>query len=213
MSLSFKELLEISAKTHGHMCPGQVLGVRMGMLGLALLGFEAPLDDANIKKVIIFVEIDRCAADALTSTTGVKLGRRSLKFKDYGLMAATFVNLADNRAYRVAVRENCREKASMMLPEELNAVQREIKAYSLLSADDLFKVEEVVVKIKPEDLPGFHQDKKICEQCGAMIRHRRDVRVDGRSLCRICAGGAYFDHVSVVNNPDRFDPLSSGGRP
>ena len=111
------------------MCAGQVLGVRMGMLGLSLLGFEAPLNDRDIKKVVIFVEIDRCAADALTTVTGVKLGRRSLKFKDYGLMAATFLRLTDGKAYRVEVREDCRALAEGLHPEIPDVREREQCAY------------------------------------------------------------------------------------
>ena len=207
MDNSFEKLLDLSAKAHGHMCAGQVLGVRMGMLGLSLLGFEAPLNNRDIKKVVIYVEIDRCAADALTTVTGVKLGRRSLKFKDYGLMAATFLRLTDGKAYRISVREDCRDKAAAMLPEIDQAPAREIQAYRGMSADDLFRVSEVKVDLKPEDVPGARMEKVICDRCGAMIRHRREIMRDGQALCSVCAGQAYFVTISELDGMAGCDPV------
>ncbi len=198
----FQELLARSAQAHGHLCPGQVLGVRMAMLGLALLGYKAPLNNSNIKKVIVFVEIDRCAADAIAITTGVKLGRRSLKFKDYGLMAATFVNLPDGRAFRVAVREDCRDKALQYVSGISNQHQREIEAYQRMTLSELFTVTAVKVNIPPEDLPGASLPKVRCAVCGTTIRHKREVEVKGRLLCRVCAGGAYFEPVKLIEDKD-----------
>ena len=207
MENSFQELLQQSVAAHGHLCPGQVLGVRMGMLGLAMLGYKAPLDNTNIKKVLVYVEIDRCAADALVSSTGVKLGRRSLKFKDYGLMAATFYHLPDKRAIRIAVREDCREKAALMAPHILQPHLREVEVYQKLAASDLFTAEEVSMDIKPEDLPGFSQDKTICQGCGAVIRHRRFVEKEGKTLCKVCAGEAYFRKIGPITGLDDLDPV------
>jgi len=184
------------------MCPGQVLGVRMAILGLSLLGYEAPLNDTNIKKVIVYVEIDRCAADAIATTTGVKLGRRSLKFKDYGLMAATFVNLPDGRAFRVAVRDDCREKAVKYAPSVLDRHERETEAYQQMPLSELFTVTVVRVEIPQEDLPGVSCGKIICEQCGTEVRHKRTVEKNGRLLCRVCAGSAYFKTIKPVENLD-----------
>src|SRR5574340_679926 len=97
----FEELLSGSVAAHGHLCPGQIVGVRMGLLGLRLLGFEAPPSYPQLKKLIVFVEMDRCTGDAVAYVTNAKLGRRSLKFVDYGIMAATFINLEANKAYRL----------------------------------------------------------------------------------------------------------------
>jgi len=207
MTRTFEELLAESAAAHGHLCAGQVLGVRMALLGLTLLGYQAPLDKNSVKKVVIFVEIDRCAADALTVAAGVRLGRRSLKFKDFGLMAATFVNLPDGRAYRVSVREECRAKAAELFGHVLEQRDREIEAYKVLPADDLFKVETVVVNLRPEDLPGWQGPKAVCGKCGAMIRHRREVRSNGLVLCQACAGGAYFTKGSVLSGLNDLDPV------
>ncbi len=102
---SFEVLLKESADAHGHLCPGQVVGVRMAMLGCRLIGLDEPTRRDQIKKLIVFVEMDRCTADAVSYVTGVKLGRRSLKFMDYGIMAATFLNLETQKAYRVVSTE------------------------------------------------------------------------------------------------------------
>ena len=207
---SFEEILDLCAKAHGHMCPGQVLGARMAILGLALLGLEAPLNGRDIKKVIIFVEIDRCAADALGTATGVKLGRRSLKFMDYGLMAATFIHLEGGRAYRVAVREDCRVKAAELRPDIEDAHAREQVVYRTMPASDLFTVESVKVELKPEDMPGYSNGKAVCDSCGTVVRHRREVYRDGQCLCPVCAGGAYFESINPVDGIDKMDPVCPG---
>jgi formylmethanofuran dehydrogenase subunit E len=194
----FQELLSRSVAYHGHLCPGQVLGVRLAMLGGALLGYDLPLGKIEIKKVVVFVEIDQCAADAIAVAVGVKLGRRSLKFKDYGLMAATFVNLPDGRAFRVAVREDCRARAGRYAPGLPEGAEREIQAYQVMPAAELFTAARVKVELRPEDLPGVHSLKAVCESCGALIRNRREVFSTGRTLCRVCAGDAYFTSLGPV---------------
>ena len=105
----FNRLLEASAEAHGHLCPGQVVGVRMAMLGCRLIGLNDPRCRDQIKKLLVYVEMDRCTADAVAFVTGVKLGRRSLKFMDYGIMAATFVNLEKQSAYRIISTEEARD--------------------------------------------------------------------------------------------------------
>lgn len=183
----------------------------MTILGLSLLGYEAPLDNVNIKKVVIYLEIDRCAADAIASVSGVKLGRRSLKFKDYGIMAATFVNLPDKRAFRVCVNDECRSLVQYYAPEGLNKVQSEIEAYKRMPAGCLFKVEEVSVDIRPEDIPGHNRDKVQCDICGVTIRHRREVIKNNRTLCTVCAGNAYFKSLQHVQDVNSLDPVIGKG--
>ena len=108
---NFEVLLKSSAQAHGHLCPGQVVGVRMAILGCRLIDLDEPRRHDQIKKLIVYVEMDRCTADAVAHVTGVKLGRRSLKFMDYGIMAATFVNLDTGRAFRVISTEEARDLA------------------------------------------------------------------------------------------------------
>jgi len=191
----FQALLSRSVSFHGHLCPGQVLGVRLAMVGGALLGYDLPLGPTDIKKVVVFVEVDRCAADAIAMAVGVKLGRRSLKFRDFGLMAATFINLPDGRAFRVMVKEDCRARAGRYVPSLPEGTERELHAYQVMPTSELFTVERVQVDLRPEDLPGVHSLKATCENCGAMIRNRREVVIEGRTLCRVCAGEAYFTRL------------------
>src|SRR4030067_638283 len=150
---NFEELLNESAKTHGHLCPGQVLGVRMSMLGLGEIGIEDP-KGKDRKNLIVFVEMDRCAADAVQSVTGCSLGHRTMKFMDYGKMAATFLNLKTNKAVRVIAKEDSRQKVKEYFPDIDNKCEAQLEAYKVRPDDELFVVMEVTVKINPEDLPG-----------------------------------------------------------
>jgi formylmethanofuran dehydrogenase subunit E len=109
--VKLQELLDESVRLHGHLCPGQVLGVRMAMLGLNEIGIADP-KGTDRKNLIVFVEMDRCATDAIQSVTGCSLGHRTMKFLDYGKMAATFLNLKTQKAARIVAREESREKAA-----------------------------------------------------------------------------------------------------
>src|SRR5512134_463242 len=102
--MNFESLLNESVKIHGHLCPGQVLGVKMSMLGLREIGITDP-KGKDRKSIIVFVEMDRCATDAVQSVTGCSLGHRTMKFMDYGKMAATFVNPKTKKAVRVVAKE------------------------------------------------------------------------------------------------------------
>src|SRR6266852_489345 len=133
------ELLERAEQSHGHMCAGQVLGVRMAMLGCRAVGVEDPLG-ADRKNLIVFVEIDRCAADAVNSVTGCRLGKRTLKFFDYGKLAATFLNVKTDEAVRVVALDSSREAADCAFPELEDRYERQRRAYKLLPDDDVFKV-------------------------------------------------------------------------
>ena len=115
---TFEELLAGSVAAHGHLCPGQIVGVRMALLGLRLLDFEAPPTYPQLKQLIVFIEMDRCTGDAVAYVTNAKLGRRSFKFVDYGIMAATFMNLETGRAFRIISTEESRELAPSMRPGE-----------------------------------------------------------------------------------------------
>jgi len=143
--------LALAGQSHGHMCPGQVLGIRMAMLGLGSIGIDDPVKDR--KRLLTFVEIDRCATDAVSLVTGCRLGKRSLKFLDYGKVAATFVNVETGRAVRVVARDDSRAKAKAMFPALTDSSQAQLEAYKLMENEDLFNLEAVRVKLKPEDLP------------------------------------------------------------
>ncbi len=188
---SLDEYLTLAAATHGHICPGQVLGVRMAMLGLRELGMDDP---ARFRaRLVTFVEIDRCAADAVSLVTGCRLGKRSLKFMDYGKVAATFADLETRRAVRVVAREDSRLRAKRMFAELGDEHRRQLEAYKALPDAELFMIQPVRVHLKPEDLPGRPGARVVCEACGETVNDARERRSHGRILCRSCAGEGYYE--------------------
>jgi formylmethanofuran dehydrogenase subunit E len=188
----FQTLLEGSVEAHGHLCPGQIVGVRMAMLGCRLIGLDEPRRHEQIKKLIVYIEMDRCTADAVTHVTGVKLGRRSLKFADYGIMAATFVNLESHKAYRILSTEASRDLAPLYAPGVAGEQQQQMEGYLQMPDSALFRVQQVRVAINAFDLPGPTRSKVSCGRCGQVVRDHREVIVDGTPLCKPCANGAYF---------------------
>ena len=198
----FKSLLKSSAAAHGHLCPGQVVGVRMAMLGCRLIGLDEPRRHDQIKKLIVYVEMDRCTADAVAHVTGAKLGRRSLKFMDYGIMAATFVNLETEKAFRVVSTEEARDLARLYAPEISGKYAQQLEAYKRMPDNVLFRVQQVQVAINEFDMPGPTRRKVVCAQCGQMVRDHREVFKDGLSYCRPCAKGAYFSDAREISRPD-----------
>jgi formylmethanofuran dehydrogenase subunit E len=186
-------LLQESVRTHGHICPGQVLGVKMSMLGLGEIGITDP-KGKDRRSIIVFVEMDRCATDAVQSVTGCSLGHRTMKFMDYGKMAATFLNLKTGRAVRVIAKEESRQNAKEYLPELGNKYEAQLEAYKIMPDDELFDVMEVHVKINPEDMPGRPIRRIRCDSCGEYVQDLREVYKDGKVLCRPCADSGYYAH-------------------
>jgi formylmethanofuran dehydrogenase subunit E len=199
---NFEDLLASSAKAHGHLCPGQVVGVRMAMLGCRLIGLEDPGEHSQIKKLLVYVEMDRCTADAIAHVTSVKLGRRSLKFADYGIMAATFLNVETGSAFRVLSTEEARDLVALYAPGFMSKAGQQLEAYQRMPDSVLFRVQRVRVPIKDWDLPGPTRYKATCSRCGQVVRDRREVLVNGEVLCQPCAHGAYFKDAQEVIWPD-----------
>ncbi|MEK6324392.1 MAG: FmdE family protein [Acidobacteriota bacterium] len=191
---TLEELLQRAEQSHGHMCAGQVLGVRMAMLGCQVVGIANPRG-ADRKSLIAFVEIDRCAADAVNTVTGCRLGKRTLKFLDYGKLAATFLNVKTGEAVRVVALDSSREAADCAFPEIESKYERQLRAYKLLPDEELFKVERVRVSLPAQDQPGRPVSRVQCDECGEGINDRREVARDGRTLCRACAGEAYYTRL------------------
>ena len=189
---SLAEYLELAATAHGHICAGQVLGVRLAMLGLKELGIEDPI--AERKRLVTYVEIDRCVTDAVALVANCRLGKRALKFRDWGKVAATFCDLQTGRAVRIAAKESSKQAAKELFPE-LPKEEGQQKAYAQLPDNVLFSKEWVKVDIQPEDLPGFKGPRVVCAQCGEGINFNRQVVRDGRTLCRACAGERYYSAV------------------
>jgi formylmethanofuran dehydrogenase subunit E len=177
---------------HGHLCAGQVLGVRLAMAGLVRLGIDDPRG-ADRKRLITYVEIDRCATDAIAVVTGCRLGKRALKFRDWGKMAATFVDLRSGQAIRVAAKESSKEAARRLHPEIESRNQQQMLAYRELPDEQLFLFQNVHVEVGPEDLPGYKGERIVCADCGEGINFRREIIRDGKALCRACAGEGYYE--------------------
>ena len=193
--LPLDEYLREAEIAHGHLCAGQVLGVRLAMLGLRKLGIDDPRGKDR-KRLVTFVEIDRCATDAIAVVTGCRLGKRALKFRDWGKMAATFVDLPSGNAFRVAARESSKELARSMHPELESKNQQQMLAYREMTDDQLFDVQRVRVELPPEELPGYKAGRVVCAACGEGINFRRELLRDGRTLCRACAGESYYGVIS-----------------
>jgi formylmethanofuran dehydrogenase subunit E len=183
---SLDQLLEKAKIAHGHLCAGQVLGVRMALLGIAELGISDPLG-ADRKRLATFVEIDRCATDAIGMVTGCRLGKRTLKFKDWGKMAATFVDLVADQGVRVVALEGSRDLARELYPHLETKSLQQMQAYRELPDSQLFRIEKVHVHVDPAELPGYKAERVICEQCGEGVNFGRYDEAGGKRLCFSCA--------------------------
>jgi formylmethanofuran dehydrogenase subunit E len=187
---SLEEYLALAEAAHGHICAGQVLGVRLAMMGMSELGIVDPI--AERKRLVTYVEIDRCVTDAVALVANCRLGKRALKFLDWGKVAATFVDLQTGRAVRISAREDSKERARAMFPD-LEKEEAQQQAYRVLPDAALFDRRWVRVTVPPEDLPGFKGPRVVCAECGEGINFKREVAVNGRTLCRACAGHRYYD--------------------
>jgi len=187
------EYLIEAEKNHGHMCPGQVLGVRMAMLGCQLVGIEEPKVG---KRLIVFVEIDRCAADAINTVTGCRLGKRTLKYRDFGKLAATFLNTETNQAVRVVALEHSRELAKQLFGHLPTKKEQQMEAYKTLSEERLFSWRRVRVNLPEADRPGHPLARVMCDECGEGVNDHREVTRGGRTLCLACAGERYYEELS-----------------
>ena len=196
------ELLQEAERAHGHLCAGQVLGVRMAMLALERLGIGDPrarlLADGSLnpdrKRLVTFVEIDRCATDAIGVVTGCRVGKRALKLRDWGKMAATFVDLNAKlgedsyKGLRVVALESSKRRAKELYPElEKNAQQ--MKAYRKLPDTALFSAQWVRVPLPPSEFPGYKGERVACARCGEGVNFDRFMERGGERVCLACADG------------------------
>ncbi|MGC2695583.1 MAG: FmdE family protein [Candidatus Angelobacter sp.] len=191
---TLQEYLDDAAVAHGHLCAGQVLGVRMAMLGLKKLGLEDP-QGKDRKRIVTFVEIDRCATDAVMVVTGCRLGKRALKFRDWGKVAATFVDVETGKAVRIAARESSKALAKSMHPEIENKNEQQMLAYREMPDEQLFQAQWVHVELPPEEFPGYKGERIVCAHCGEGINFKREVRLGSKVLCRACAGERYYEPI------------------
>ena len=191
---TFEEYIALAEQAHGHLCAGQILGVRMALCGLRHLRIDDPTG-ADRKRLVTFVEIDRCATDAISVVTGCRLGKRALKFRDFGKMAATFCDLRDDRSVRVVALESSKDRARELYPAIDKKNEQQMLAYREMPDDELFSTEWVRVQLGPEEMPGYKAGRITCEQCGEGINFHRQVVQAGRTLCKACAGERYYESI------------------
>ncbi len=194
------DLLRDAELAHGHLCAGQILGVRMAMLACARLGVHDPRSrqSPDRKRLVTFVEIDRCATDAIAVVTGCRVGKRALKLRDWGKMAATFLDLArplparadHYEALRIVARESSKDRARELFPEITDKNQQQMHAYRELPDEDLFAEQWVSVALPPSEFPGYRGARVSCSACGEGINFDRFQLVDDKPLCRGCADPA-----------------------
>src|SRR6202163_1204106 len=137
MLKSLSEYEALAEQAHGHLCAGQILGLRMALYGVKLLGLEDPAGTQR-KRLVTFVEIDRCMTDAIPVVTGCRLGKRALKFRDFGKVAATFCDLQTGRSVRVAAKESSKARARELFPEIADKNSQQMKAYREMPESELF---------------------------------------------------------------------------
>jgi formylmethanofuran dehydrogenase subunit E len=193
---TFDELLREAEVAHGHLCAGQILGVRLAMLGCLRLGIDDPKGTGR-KRLVTFIEIDRCATDAIGVVTGCRLGKRAIKFRDWGKMAATFVDLGSPlapegdtpvyKAVRIAALESSKQRARDLYPHIENKNQQQMLAYREMPDAELFSEEWVAVPIHPREMPGYKSARIACAVCGEGINYDREIRRDEKILCEACA--------------------------
>jgi formylmethanofuran dehydrogenase subunit E len=181
------DLLAEAVAFHGHLCPGQVLGVRMTLAGCRELSLPDPRRAG--KRLVVFVEIDRCATDAVEVLTGTSLGKGTLRHADYGKMAATFVDTARGAAVRVGVRDEARVLAPRYAPGIADRREAQSVAYRLMPETELLRVEPVVVDAAWLER---RRERATCAGCGEGVTYGRAVHRGARDYCRPCAGEGYY---------------------
>jgi formylmethanofuran dehydrogenase subunit E len=198
--MRLQELLAVSASRHSHLCPRQVLGVRMGLAGGEALGMQLPHRD---KGLLIIIETDGCFADGIEAATGCTLGHRTLRVEDYGKVAATFIQVNSGHAVRLAPRQDVRQRAFLYAPAQLSNnfnlnYIAQLYGYQSMPSAELFSFQEIVLAVSVRDLvsrPGLRVN---CDACGEEIINQRQVQVGERLLCRACAGPAYYQAALAV---------------
>lgn len=195
-----QELLQQTAALHHHLCPRQVLGVRMGLFAGELLGLEVP---QTRKRLLTIMETDGCGADGVAVATNCWVGRRTMRIIDYGKMAATFIDVRTEAAIRIAPHPQARAAAVALAPQTPNRWQAYLEAYQVLPEAQLFQYREVKVLQDVREILSYAGRRAICAECGEEVINEREVEQDGRTLCRACAGTAYY--VTVIFQKQTVD--------
>ncbi len=192
--MNIQPLLEKSARDHSHLCPRQILGVRLGLAGLTALGFEAPPDK---KQLLVITETDGCFVDGLSAATNCTVGHRTLRVEDYGKAAAVFADVKTGRAVRVAPALDIRERALAYHCNEPRPYFAQMEAYKIMPDCEMFSVIEVRLIASIESILSRPGLRVYCDQCGEEIMNGREVRQSDRNLCLACVGKSYYQAASL----------------
>jgi formylmethanofuran dehydrogenase subunit E len=187
--MNIQHLLDKSARDHSHLCPRQILGVRLGLAGMKALGFDVPPDK---KRLLLITETDGCFADGISAATNCTVGHRTLRVEDYGKVAAVFVNVKTGYAIRVAPVIDIRQRACHFAPNESRHYFAQMQAYQTMPDDKMFTVQQVALSTSIEasvSRPGMRVN---CDVCGEEIMNKREIHQNGFTLCRACAGNSYY---------------------
>lgn len=193
--MKLSDLLQKSAQHHSHLCPRQILGVRLGLLGMKALGFDSP---PPRKRLLVIVESDGCFADGITAATDCTVGHRTLRVEDYGKTAAVFVDIVTGQAVRVAPARDVRQKAYAYAPDEPRRYFAQMQAYQVMPDDEMFTVTPVALNTPIEAIVSLPDMRVTCDLCGEEIINERDVRENGQTLCQPCARGGYYRTCSLA---------------
>ena len=189
MSLCISDLLQQSSARHDHLCPRQVLGVRIGLAGLTTLGLESPI---NKSTALIIIESDGCFADGIEVATGATIGHRTLRVNDFGKMAATFADVKTGRVIRISPELNVRERTLIYAPDEPRRYFAQLQGYQVMPDTELLRIQEVALNPTLEELISKPLTRVTCDYCGEEIINEREVMRDGITLCRTCANEGYY---------------------
>ncbi len=201
--MDIQHLLEISSRDHSHLCPRQILGVRLGLRGICSLQLEPNL---HSKRILTITETDGCFADGISAATNCTVGHRTLRVEDYGKVAATFIDTQTRRAFRVTPVLDIREKAFQYAPKEERHYFAQMQAYQIMPDEEMFTITEIQLKASIESIvsrPGLRVN---CEACGEEIMNEREVIRDGLALCRSCDGASYY---SILVSMSVFEKTQS----
>lgn len=206
-----QSLYEQSASLHQHLCPKQVLGVRMGTLGGSLLGISVPQKD---KRLMVIAETDGCFSDGVAVATNCWVGRRTLRIEDYGKVAATFVDTQTCLAIRVRPHDGARALAREFAPDTKDRWHAYLFGYQAMPDELLFDCQQVALQQSVEWLLSDPEALQVCDHCAEEIINQREFYNSGRTLCRTCAGEGYYqvissDDQSSFVSPEQFRPAAS----
>jgi formylmethanofuran dehydrogenase subunit E len=179
---------------HDHICPRQVLGLRMGELAGDLFDLALPQRD---KRIIAFVETDGCFTDGVMVATGCSLGHRTMRLVDTGKTAVTFVDSHSDpvRAIRLWPHPQARSRAADYVTGAHSRWHTQLAAYQVMPVHELLCARPVVLKLSIKTLISRPGVRVLCEDCGEEVINEREVLRDGRTLCNTCADEAYYEYT------------------